>query len=243
MEALRQLRSSRLRALKDGGAFAPRDFRAEVAESGIYEMWMYDMIDDWFGITAGDVILALADAGGADIMVHLNSPGGMVTEGLAIFNTLRQYEGKVTMRVEGMAASAASFVMLAANEVQIEDNAMVMIHDAWDITIGPADEHRKSADVLDKVSDNLAGIYANKAGKTSAYWRGLMKDETWFVGSEAVDAGLADKVASTATADAQNKWDRSIFVKAPQRVAASAARPAAAFDLAALREGLKGVRA
>lgn len=248
MNPLQQLRNARMKALQDGTQIAPRDFRCEIS-SDAAEIYMFDIIDDWFGITAADVVMALQQAGGADVLVHVNCPGGMVTEGLAIYNTFKNYEGAVEFRIEGIAASAASFVVLAGNKVTIEQNAMFMIHDAWDVTIGPAAEHRLTADLLDKISDNLAGIYANKAGKNSAYWRDAMTKDgegTWYMGQEAVDAGLVDEVSGTADSTAAAKWDRSIFAKAPiNRVATVAMQPKAepAYDFAALRESLKGVGA
>lgn len=249
MNPLARIRNAKIQAFKDSGTLPPtKDFRCEAVDTG-FEMWLYDVIDsdDWYGITASEVVMALSAAGGSDILVHVNSPGGMATEGLAIYNTFKNYEGKVTMRIEGMAASAASIVVLAGNEVVIESAAMMMIHDAWGMTVGPADDHRAQADVLDKLSDVLAGIYATKAGKTSAYWRDQMKTETWYSGQDAVDAGLADRLnseAEEATDEAAAKWDRSIFANIQNRVATVATKKAEpAYDFAAFRESLKGVLA
>jgi len=253
MNPLARIRAAKIQAFKDSGAMPTKDFRCETDDAGSYEMWLYDVIDsdDWYGVTASEVVMALSMAGGSDVLVHVNSPGGMATEGLAIYNTFKNYEGKVTMRIEGMAASAASIVVLAGNEVVIEPAAMMMIHDAWGVTIGPADDHRAQADVLDKLSDVLAGIYAGKAGKTSAHWRDQMKAETWYSGQEAVDAGLADKLNttdnSTSEETAAARWDASsLFAKAPSRVAVKAAvnsKAEPAYDFAAFRESLKGVLA
>lgn len=232
MKAHKQLRAQRIKALADGTATPVAFFWDDptlltVDGNSAFEIYFNDMIDDWFGISSAMVVEALLMADGRDVLVHLNSPGGMVTEGLAIHSTFKQYAGKVTMRVEGLAASAASFVMLAADEVLIEPNAMVMIHDAWDVTIGPASEHRRTADLLDKVSDNIASMYATKAGTDAAEWRTAMLEETWYVGQEAVDAGLVDAltdgesaddttVAAAKRAGARNQWS-GIFAKAPAR--------------------------
>jgi ATP-dependent protease ClpP protease subunit len=225
---LKQMRAARIKALADGTA-APAAFFWEDPEllttdnGGVFQIYFTDMIDDWFGISAGMIVEALLAADGRDVLVHLNSPGGMVTEGLAIHSAFKQYSGKVTFRVEGMAASAASFVMLAGDEVVIEPAALVMIHDAWDVTVGPASEHRKTADLLDKVSDSIAGMYAGKAGGDAADWRALMIEETWYAGQEAVDAGLADSVVEPRAADTANATSRGpaarwsgIFAKAPK---------------------------
>lgn len=222
---LAQVRTARMRALAEGTpspvAFFWDDPELLTVDGDTFEIHFNDMIDDWFGISAAMIVEALIAADGRDVLVHLNSPGGMVTEGLAIHSTFKQYAGNVTMRVEGIAASAASFVMLAADQVLIEPNAMVMIHDAWDLTIGPASEHRKTADLLDKVSDNIASMYAGKSGIDQAEWRTAMLEETWYVGQEAVEAGLADALTKdngTAPADDTTtaaRWS-GIFANVPR---------------------------
>lgn len=186
-------REQRMRALANGDQVR-KQFRAQTT-GDVTELYMYDVIDSWggyWGISAKDVIESLIGAG--DVLIHMNSPGGEATEALAIYSTLRQHPGKITMRVEGMAASAASVVMLGAAEVVIDPNAMVMIHDAWGYTGGPEADVRKYADTLGKISRNLASIYAAKGGGEADTWRAAMLAETWYVGQEAVDAGLVDTV-------------------------------------------------
>jgi len=246
--ALKQLRAARMRSAAEGSpqpvAFFWDDPELLTVDGDTtFEIHFNDLIDDWFGISASMIVEALIAAGGRDVLVHLNSPGGMVTEGLSIHSQFKQYAGKVTMRVEGIAASAASFMMLAADEVLIEPNALVMIHDAWDVTDGPASEHRKTADLLDKISDSIASMYAGKAGGDAADWRAAMLEETWYVGQEAVDAGLvdaltddraaADTVEET-TAAARTDW-RGVFDIAPRRAVDLDAPPPA------LPEGLDHV--
>lgn len=238
--ALTQLRAARMRALLDGNpqpvAFSYWDDpELLTVDSGdTFEIHFNDMIDDWFGISAAMIVEALIAADGRDVLVHINSPGGMVTEGLSIYSQFKQYRGKKIMRVEGLAASAASFVMLAGDEVEVEPNALVMIHDAWDISIGPAAEHRKTADLLDKISDNMAGMYAAKSeslGKPRDVvdWRAAMLEETWYIGAEAVDAGLVDKVTDYDKPEdddtsAAARWS-GIFAKAPRRPASRRVDP------------------
>jgi len=140
---------------------------------------------------------------GAPVVLHINSPGGDVFEALAIYATLKNYPGLVTARVEGLAASAASYIMLAGNTVEVEPNGMIMIHDASGYEYGNADEMRKFADNLDLTSDNIAAMYAAKAGGDVAGWRAAMRTETWYAGQKAVDAGLADRVADAAPAGSE----------------------------------------
>lgn len=231
---LKQLRAGRARALANGTA-APLAFsfwddpELLTIDGASFEIHFNDLIDDWFGISAAMVVEALVTADGRDVLVHLNSPGGMYTEGLAIHSAFKQYSGNVTFRVAGLAASAASFVMLAGDRIEITDGSLVMIHDAWDMTMGPADEHRRTANLLDKVSDSIAGMYATKAGGEREDWRALMREETWYAGQEAVDSGLVDAVADEETTEpaegsdtaAAREW-AGIFASAPRRSAAQA---------------------
>jgi ATP-dependent protease ClpP protease subunit len=236
VNAIKQYRAQRVKALAEGSA-EPVAFYWDdpelttVDNGGGFEIYFNDMIDDWFGISSAMIVEALQAAGGKDVLVHVNSPGGMVFEGLAIHSAFKQYSGRVTMRVEGLAASAASFVILGGDEVLIEPGAMIMIHDAWDITIGDAAEHRKTADILDKVSDSIATMYAEKAGTSKDTWRAAMIEESWYSGEEAVTAGLADSVVTSAgTSDAApsraraQRWS-GIFAQAPRRPAAAVAPP------------------
>lgn len=205
----RQMRDARARALAEGTA-APVAFwwddpELTTKDGDVFELWFNDMIDDWFGISAAMIVEATIQADGRDMLIHMDSPGGMVTDALSIHSTLRQYSGKITTRIEGMAASAASFVMLAADEIIIDPAAMIMIHDAWDITMGPAIEHRRVADLLDRISNSIAGMYQAKAGETVEYWREEMTKNgdigTWYIGAEAVDAKLVDRVSDEDAAD------------------------------------------
>lgn len=232
MKNFKRVRDSRARALASGGepvAFWFDDPALTTVDGAVFEIHFNDIIDDWYGISSAMVTEALLAAAGKDVLVHVNSPGGMVFEGLSIHSAFKQYAGKVTMRVEGLAASAASYVIMAGDEILIEPGAMIMIHDASDFTIGNAAEHRKTADVLDKVSDSIAAIYADRTGTDAATWRAAMLEETWYSGAEAVDAGLADSVVTAGAADPQDRatanpkaqrWS-GIFDRMPGRATAA----------------------
>src|SRR5687767_4040065 len=190
-----RMRDQRMRALADGQQQPVTQFRAEVDTEGTTDLYIYDVIDSWggyWGISASDVVAALQGAG--DVTVHINSPGGEVFEALAIFATFRNHPGTVTMRVEGWAASAASMIAMAGDQVVMEPQAMIMIHDAWSYAFGNAEDLRAEADILDKTSGNIAGMYATKAGGTADVWRAAMQAETWYTAEEAVAAGLADSI-------------------------------------------------
>ena len=158
------------------------------------EILLYEDIGYW-GITAAGVVDQINQAEGGDITLRVNSPGGDVHEGLAIMNALRAHSGTVTAIVEGLAASAASFIVCGgADRAIMRPHAEMMIHDAWTWPDGNADELRRAADALDRLSDNLASIYAAKAGGDQAEWRDRMRAETWYSAEEALAAGLVDQI-------------------------------------------------
>jgi ATP-dependent protease ClpP protease subunit len=159
-------------------------------------VYVFDRIGGWFGVSADDFVRDVAGLDVDHIDLHLNSPGGDAGEGVAIANVLRQHRADVTVWVDGLAASAASVVAMAGDEVVMGIGAQLMIHDAWALSIGDAAEMRKAAEMLDSTSNALASTYAAKAGGTAADWRAVMTAETWYTAEEAVTAGLADRVAT-----------------------------------------------
>jgi len=188
---------------------------------------IYDEIGGggWFndGVSAIDFVQQLAGINGP-IEVHINSPGGDVFDGLAIYNSLAQRAGDVTTVVDGLAASAASFIAMAGKTRIIAPGAMMMIHDAAGMCFGNASDMRELAELLDKVSDNIASIYADHDATSSGTdWRAAMKAETWYTANEAVAAGLAHRLAerpATAALAAAAKFDLSAFFNAPAMAAA-----------------------
>jgi ATP-dependent protease ClpP protease subunit len=183
---------------------------------------IYDEIG-FFGVTAADLVRDLGGVSG-DLEIHMNCPGGDVFEAVAIYNALAQRKGTVAVIVDGLAASAASFIAQAASpgHLTVAKTASMMIHDAFGMGIGNAVDMRQLADLLDQQSDNIAGIYADRSGKPVADWRAAMRAESWYVGQEAVDAGLADQVQGGAAPAATASFDLSIFAKS---VTAAAAEP------------------
>ncbi|WP_282352875.1 head maturation protease, ClpP-related [Pseudomonas sp. PS01303] len=179
---------------------------------------IYDPIGyDWWtgdGVTAKRVSAALRSIGDNDVTVKINSPGGDVFEGLAIYNLLREHKGKVTVQILGLAASAASFIAMAGDEVQIARAGFLMIHNSWTGVAGDRNEIREVADFLEQIDGSLADIYAVRTGDKVEEMSRLMDVETWMGGSAAIDAGFADSLlASDAT-----KEDASAMT--PHQVAA-----------------------
>nr|WP_278101900.1 head maturation protease, ClpP-related [Microbacterium proteolyticum] len=203
--------------------------RWNVTETGdsSAQLHIYGVIGGFWGdVAAADVVPALRALDVDELHVYINSPGGDVYEGIAIRNALRNHRAHVTVTVDGLAASAASYIAVAGDEVVMASNAEVMIHDAWTIALGNAEEMRVVADDLDRISDNIAGMYADKAGGTAAEWRAVMKAETWYSAEEAVAAGLADRLDTDAPAAAA-RFDLSMFAHAGRTAAPAPLIPAA----------------
>ncbi len=165
-------------------------------DGGPSELLLYMEIGYW-GITAQDVADQLQGRRG-DLHVRVNSPGGDVFDGYAIYNMLVKHDGQVTVTVEGLAASAASFIAMAGDRIEMCLASQMMIHDASGVCMGNAAEMREWADVLDSVSDTIAAVYAERGGGDPAEWRAVMQGppEKWYKPQEAVDAGLADTVVT-----------------------------------------------
>lgn len=154
----------------------------------------------WFndGVSASDVAAALKELGPGPVNVRINSGGGDVFDGVAIHSLLAAHAGTITVYVDGLAASAASFIMLAGDRVVAARNSFVMIHDAMTLVFGAKARMQRTIDLLDKVSDNIADMYAEKAGEDVSYWRAKMEengeDGVWYTGAEALDVGLVDEI-------------------------------------------------
>jgi ATP-dependent Clp endopeptidase proteolytic subunit ClpP len=219
----------RLKAVAGRPEAAGRPWYRITAEAeGPARVDVYDEIGgSWFsdGVSASDFVASLAAIPSArGLEVHINSPGGDVFDGIAIYNAIAQFPGRTKTVVDGLAASAASFIAQAGQEREVSPGSMVMIHDASGLCIGNAADMRILAGLLDQVSGNLADIYAAHAGKTSAEWRDAMQAETWYKAADAVSAGLADRLAERpAPEGAAAGFDLSVFAKAPVWLTAAAA--------------------
>lgn len=170
------------------------------------EISIYDEIGYW-GITAKSFSKDLKALGNnlKQINLHIHSPGGDVFDGIAIYNLLKNHPANVTVYIDGLAASMASVIAMAGNEVIMPENAMMMIHKPWGIQGGDAEDMRKYADLLDKVENTLIPAYASKTGKTPEELAEMLSAETWLNGKECVEQGFADKLAEPLVAMASIK--------------------------------------
>jgi len=193
------------REARPGNARTPvvNALSADTTEIMIYgdiggSMW------DGGGVSAVDMAEILRNVMTPNILVRINSRGGDAFDGVAIHSLLANHSATVTTQVDGVAASAASVIMMAGDRINVARNALVMIHDAMTATYGNGATHARATELLDKVSGNIADMYSVRAGGTVEEWRNLMtvngEDGSWFTGQEAVASGLADAVTND-TAD------------------------------------------
>jgi ATP-dependent protease ClpP protease subunit len=161
----------------------------------VVELRIYDEIGFW-GVTAKDFIdqLHAVAADAVEVVVAVNSPGGDVFDAFAIYNALRRYAGKVTARVDGVAASAASVIVMAGDTIVMPENTMMMIHNPWTIAVGTAEDMRKTAEMMDKARDGIVAAYRAKSGQKDAELIRMMDEETWMTALEAQALGFADVI-------------------------------------------------
>ncbi|MDR6445586.1 ATP-dependent protease ClpP protease subunit [Paraburkholderia terricola] len=173
------------------------DIRAMTNAQGaaVAEIRIYDEIGFW-GTDAKTFIAQLdaAAASATEVIVAVNSPGGDVFDAFAIYNALRRHAGKVTARVDGVAASAAGLVVMAGDQVVMPENAMLMIHNPWTIALGSAADLRSTADMMDKARDGILAAYRRKSGQTDGELTAMMDAETWLTALEAQSLGFCDVI-------------------------------------------------
>lgn len=148
----------------------------------------------WLGVNALDLTTELDTITAPKIRVEINSPGGDVWDGIAIYNALRNHPAVITTRVDGMAASIASVIAQAGDHRVMVAASQMMIHNAWGMTVGDRADHEDMAGILQQQDEVIAGVYASRSGKDADHFRALMDAETWFTASTAVAEGLADEV-------------------------------------------------
>jgi ATP-dependent protease ClpP protease subunit len=170
-------------------------FRMDAA-ADVAKLYVFGMIGGW-DMDAAEFVQQVHAIDAPAIDMHINSPGGLVFDAVSMYEALRAHPATVTTHVDGLAGSAASFLALAGDTVQTAKGSRWMVHDAQVAAVGPPALLREMADLGDEVSNDIAGIYADRAGGTAASWRTAMSATTWYSASEAVDAGLASQVTGS----------------------------------------------
>jgi ATP-dependent protease ClpP protease subunit len=188
---LAQLRAA-WRAANDVQASGPG---WSMTNAGVPKLYVSGMIGG-YDLDAQDFVQAVHALDVKAIDLHVNSPGGFVWDAMAMYQALKSHPATVTAHVDGLAASAASFLIQAADHRVMATGSRGMVHDAQVVAIGSPAEVREAADLGDAVSDDIASIYAERAGGKPAAWRKAMTATTWYSAQQMVDAGLADRIAT-----------------------------------------------
>ncbi|MBX5112696.1 head maturation protease, ClpP-related [Rhizobium lentis] len=187
------------------------------------EIILYGFVGDSFwdlGFTSREVIDALAEIGrDTDVVVRLNSGGGYIDEGVAIFNAFSAHKGKVTVIVDALAASSASIIAMAGEERIMRKGSLMMIHDPASVVWGTSTDMEKMAETLEKYAANMVSIYADVSGEDPDDIRADMKNELWLSAEEAVERGYATAVNDN-KAKAAAAHDYRIYAHAPERLVA-----------------------
>lgn len=191
-------------------------FEVKNATDESADIYMYDFIGDpWIGTDAGTVVKQLQSLKTKRINLHINSPGGLVFDGIAIYNALKAHPSEVITYIDGLAASIASVIALAGKRVVIAENAMMMIHNPAVMVYGESKALRKEADVLDQIKETIITTYASKTGASRDEIAKQMDAETWFTAAEAIAAKLADETADGMKAAASFDLSLYGYAKAP----------------------------
>lgn len=206
------------------------DVRAATEEEPDSSISILDVIgQDWWGegVTAKRISAALRQIGKRDVVVNINSPGGDFFEGLAIYNALREHPAKVTVKILGLAASAASVIAMAGDEVLIGRAGFLMIHNTWVVAAGDRHALRDVADWLEPFDLASVDIYAARSGLDAKKLGQMLDRETWIGGQAAVDQGFADGLLSADQVEASARQEGEVRIRAEKK-----------FDLLAARAGL-----
>ena len=186
------------------------------------ELVLYGTVgDDWFedGFTAVDVINALAGLRGQPLNVRINSGGGIADEGIAIYNSLKNHGGKISVFIDGIAASAASLIAMAGEVVTMRKGSVMMVHDPMMLSVGNAADMVKSAEALNAIADSMADLYAEKTGRKAKAIRAEMRDELWLTPDEAVAKGYAESTGADEAIEA-SAFDYRAYTKTPEPIMA-----------------------
>lgn len=192
----------------------PREIRAEASGAGV-DVYINGVISADWGIGLAQLVAAMpTDA--TPVNLYINSPGGDVFEARAMAGVVARHAGPVTAIIEGVAASAATYLALAAGAVHMGEGSLLMIHNSWTLAMGDKNDLMNTAALLEKIDGTIAADYAWKTGASAEQVVAWMDAETWFTAQEAADAKFIDAILpNTQSAGAQASWDLSAYANAP----------------------------
>jgi ATP-dependent protease ClpP protease subunit len=212
-----QMKARYERFKKHQAAFDPGAdswFRIKSQDTDHADVYIYDAIG-FHGVEAQTFVEEFDEIESSRITLRINSPGGDVFDGMAIFNAIKRHNATVTTEIDGLAASMASIIALAGDTVNMHDLGLFMIHEPWSMVVGNADDMRSEADLLDKVRDQGIDIYRSKSNLDDTELRAAMSAETWYTASEAYDAGFVHNIIETEPDQSSGMFDLSMFDNPP----------------------------
>jgi ATP-dependent Clp protease protease subunit len=187
---------------------------AKAEESDEAEVFIYGDIGGWWGgVSAEEFAKEIGALDVGTLNVRLNSPGGLVFEGVAIYNALARHKAKVVIHIEGIAASIASVIAMSGDEIRIAEGSRFMIHDPWTIVMGSADDLRAEADVLEGLKSDLIDIYAARTEQSRDDLSDWMTVETWLSARDAVEKGFADSMTPAKKKEKKEAHARSAVIQ------------------------------
>ncbi|MCS3505009.1 head maturation protease, ClpP-related [Achromobacter sp. JUb104] len=199
-------------------ASGSKPLRAE-SSNGEHTIYLHGVIGGWWGdIDATEFAKALSSITAETIHLRINSPGGDVFDARAMMTAIRQHSAKVVAHVDGLAASAATDVCMACDEVEISQGAFFMIHNAWTVAIGNKADMRETADLLEKVDGAIMADYVARSGQSADQVKTWMDAETWFSADEALEHGFVDRIVDAAAkkSTTSNAWNLAAYQNAPK---------------------------
>lgn len=207
-----------------------KGYKIRNQEDGVPEILIYEEIgENWFGgISAKQFAKDLKDLGEIDALtLRINSPGGDVFDGNTIYNLLKSHKAEKTVHIDGLAASIASVIAMAGDNIYMADNAMMMIHPAWGLVMGNADDMRKAADLLDKIDRSILRTYQKRTGMAEDELRDMLLAETWMSAEEALENNFIDEITDPLEMAAHCDLSRFKYRNIPDQLKPEAEKPKA----------------
>lgn len=194
-----------------------------------YQIEIFGEIDSYFGSNLQSVAYELSQFNGKKINVVINSVGGSVLEGIAVYNFLKNHKAKIVTENIGISASIASVVLMAGDKIKMARNSFIMIHNVWSFAQGGKDDLRQTADVMEKMEAEILDIYANAIAergklidgnidKTKAHIKDLMDKETWLNAEESLALGLIDEIVNNVDYSSQNEGKASLMTAMSNKI-------------------------
>lgn len=196
-----------------------RDKNFEIKnEDSVSHIYMYDTIGDYWGIEPENFIKQLNEIDTPEIVLHINSPGGDVFDARAIATAIKQHSSIITAQIDGLCASAATYISAACKSVSMADGGFYMIHEGWTLAMGNKNDLGKTVALLEKVDNSIVNDYERKTGQSREQLESWMKDETWFSAEEAKEHGFIDSIIEEEGVENTSKWDLSAYTNAPKNL-------------------------